>query len=188
MPKEEKECCTILLHKGGERKSVGQWRPITIGTILMRLYAKCWDERLRRNVSTHVRQKALVPIDGCFENVKILQEIIKKRKRGRKELNLVFLDLAKAFDTILHKSIEKALLRKGVPEEVRKMVSDLYDGATASISTPVGETRKIQINSGVKQGCPLSPLLFNIVMNEMIERIEEMNCGIEVNGKKASVM
>ena len=95
MPIEEKGCRTILMHKGRDIKSVGQWRPITIGTILMRLYAKCWDERLRKKVSLNVRRKAFVPIVGCYKNVKTLQEIIKMRKKGRKELNLVFLDLAR---------------------------------------------------------------------------------------------
>ena len=48
LPLEEKECRTILIHKGGDKKDVGQWRPITIGTILITLYAKCWDVRRYR--------------------------------------------------------------------------------------------------------------------------------------------
>ena len=45
----------------------------------------------------------------------------------------------------------------------------------ATIATGVGSkfTRKITINARVKQGCPLSPLLFNIVTEELLERIEQ---------------
>ena len=44
----------------------------------MRLYAKVWDKRLRANVKLDDRQKDFVPVDGCFKNVKILQNIIKQ--------------------------------------------------------------------------------------------------------------
>lgn len=57
-------------------------------------------------------------MDGCFQNVKILQQIIKQQRKCRKEYNIVFLYLAKAFDTVSHKSIAKRLRRKGIPAEV----------------------------------------------------------------------
>ena len=170
VPVIEKSCRTILLPKSGDRTNVGNWRPITIGNLLIRLYAKIWDKRLRKKITINERQKAFVPMDGCFENVKILQTVMKQSKKQKRELNIVFLDLAKAFDTVLHTSISKALERKGVPKEVCDMVLDLYEGALTEIRTPVGKTRKIDINAGVKQGCPLSPLLFNLVMDELVER------------------
>ena len=77
VPDEEKKCRTIMLHKGGERKDVGNWRPVTIGNVLIRLYAKIWDKRLRKHIILDDRQKAFVPVDGCYENVKILKRIMK---------------------------------------------------------------------------------------------------------------
>ena len=65
----------------------------------MWLYAKLWDKRLMQNITLDERQKGFVLVDGCFENVKILQQVIKEQRRKRKEYNVVFLDLAKAFDT-----------------------------------------------------------------------------------------
>ena len=129
----------------------------------MRLYAKVWDKRLRANIKLGDRQKDFVPVDGCFENVKILQNIIKQQRRKRKEYNIVFLDLAKAFDLVSHQSIRKGLIRKGIPPTVIEGIMNMYKRSTTKISVGSQTTRTININSGVKQGCPLSPLLFNLI-------------------------
>ena len=127
----------------------------------MRLYAKVWDKSLRANIKLGDRQKDFVPV--CFENVKILQNIIKQQRRKRKEYNIVFLDLAKAFDLVSHQSIRKGFIRKGIPPTVIEGIMNMYKRSTTKISVGSQTTRTININSGVKQGCPLSPLLFNLI-------------------------
>ena len=180
IPVEEKECRTTLIHKAGDRTSMDNWRPITIGNILLRMYAKVWDARLRKNIELDQRQKAFIPADGCYENVKILKTVMKRAKKARQELNLVFLDMAKAFDTVQHESIVKALQRKCVPGDVIDLIRDMYSNSTTVISTPECKTRKIEINAGVKQGCPLSPLLFNLLMDELLCEIRATNLGVKV--------
>ena len=98
------------------------------------------------------------------------QEMIKQQKR-RKEYNLVFIDLAKAFNTIPHKSIDKGLWRKGIPEQVRETLMEKYSGVTTRISIGEKVTRQIKIRAGVKQGYPLSPLLFNLIIDELLEKL-----------------
>ena len=177
-PKAAKICRTILIYKAGERTEVGNWRPITIGPLMLRIYAKLWDVRLRSNTKINERQKAFLPVDGCFENVKILQHVIKTSRKARKELNIVLLDLAKAFDTVNHQSVVKALRRQRVPETVIDVIKDLYADSSTTISTSKGKTQPINILSGVKQGCPLSPLLFNLVMDSLVEKLQQSGLGV----------
>ena len=95
LPEKSEECrTTLLLKKDKELEKVGNWRPITVGNLLMRVYAKLWDKRLRQHVTLDERQKGFVPVNGCYENVKILQEIVKQQRKRRREYNLVFIDLA----------------------------------------------------------------------------------------------
>ena len=181
IPKESEECRTTLLpKKEKDLDQVGNWRPITVGNLFMRLYGKLWDKRLRDNIELDEREKGFVPVDGCFENVKILQQVIKQQRKKRKEYNLVFIDLAKAFDTVSHKSIEKGLQRKGVPEEVIETIMGMYTHATTVITVGGKSTKQIKINAGVKQGCPLSPLLFNLIIDELLEKLRRLNIGIKV--------
>ena len=188
VPRELKECWSLLLHKSDDREVVDNYRPLTIGSILIRLFAKIWDKRLRVYVDINPRQKAFVPLDGCFENVNILKYAIKQQRKTKRELNVVLLDLAKAFDTVTHMTIIKALRRQKVPEEVVSVVMDLYSEAFTTFKTKEGSTGRIDLLAGVKQGCPLSPLLFNIVMNELIEEIQAANLGMTVAEELVGVM
>ena len=154
----------------------------------MRLYAKLWDKRLRLNIELDDRQKGFVPVDGCFENVKIFQETIKQQRRKRKEYNLAFIDLAKAFNTVSHKSIEKGLKRKGVPVQVIETILSMYEHSTTNITVGGKTTRAIKINAGVKQGCPLSPLLFNLIINELIVKLKKLDVGITLGKQKVCVL
>lgn len=117
-----------------------------------------WDKRLRANVRLDDRQKGFVPVDGCFKNVKTLQNIIKQQRKRKCEYNIVFLDLAKAFDLVLHWSIRNRLKRKGILTTVIEGIVDMYNGSTTKISVGGRTTRRkarmstlsiiIQVNNG----------------------------------------
>lgn len=125
-------------------------------------------------------------MDGCFENVKTLQQVIKQQRKRHKEIHIVFLDLAKAFDAMSH--IRKGLMKKGVPVQVIETIEEMYTNACAEISVGRKTTRKTAINSGVNQGCPLSPFLFNLVLDELIEKLKSKNIGVRINGSLLNVM
>ena len=185
---DELKCRTILIHKKGDKSNVDNWRPITIGNILLRLYAKCWDSRLRENITLNARQKAFTPVDGCFENVKILQKVMKKSKKKKSELNIVSLDLAKAFDTVQHDSIRNALFSHGIPENVQQVIYSMYKDATTVVTVPEGTTRGIHLKNGVKQGCPISPLIFNLILDDLIKKLDSSGMGIRIEDAIISCM
>ena len=87
----------------------------------------------------------------------------------------------------MHDSIRKALIRKGVPQKVVEG-NDMYRGATTVIGVRGKFTRRITINSGVKQGFHLSPFLFNVIMDELLERIEQKKFGAKIGNICVSVM
>ena len=58
IPEKSEECRTTLLPKKDEElEEVGNWRPITVGNLFMRIYAKLWDKRLQSNIKLDERQK-----------------------------------------------------------------------------------------------------------------------------------
>ena len=144
--------------------------------------------RLRTLVTIHPRQKAFIPVDGCFDNINILSTAIKSSWEKRKEANIVLLDLAKAFDTVPHSSIKRAMRRQGVHQCMISVLEDLYEDATTTIKSGQEETPKIQINSGVKQGCPLSPTLFHSIMDELLNIISDLNTGISIGSVRVPIM
>ncbi|NWV86694.1 PO21 protein, partial [Dasyornis broadbenti] len=81
----------------------------------------------------------------------------------------------KAFDTVSHEHILHGLKEREVDPHVIGLVSDMYENIYTSIATKKTQTDNIQIRVGVKQGDPMSPLLFNLAMDPLLCKLEE--CG-----------
>ncbi|GCC20978.1 hypothetical protein chiPu_0019501 [Chiloscyllium punctatum] len=103
IPDEMKLSRTVLIPKVNneeELKDINNWRPITIGPIMLRLFTKIMAGRVNKVINLNKKQKGFVTgVQGCEENIKILENIFKGSKKKRKDLAVVFVDLTKAFDT-----------------------------------------------------------------------------------------
>ena len=78
----------------------------------------------------------------------------------------------------------RTLLSFGIPKYLVECLKDLYQNQTAEVETAVGRTGPLSVQRGVRQGCPLSPMLFNLY-SELIMRhaLEKWEDGIEIGGK-----
>lgn len=90
-------------------------------------------------------------------------------RQERRQRCVTFLDLAKAQD-----GVNTGLRRFGSPEHY---FDDRYTGASTVFQTDTGKTGEIPMTQGVKQGDPLSPLLFNIAMDPLLDVIDRQNNG-----------
>lgn len=164
---------TILIPKKATPQSINDFRPLTIGSHISRLFTRALAARLTKHLPLHERQKAFRPVDGCGENLALIEGIIADARKRSKPLYIAFVDVAKAFDTVSHHSIGRALRRLRCPKPFVSLVENLYRNSTTRINVDGADTEVIQITNGVKQGCPLSPLLFNSVTDELLHLISE---------------
>ena len=84
-----------------------------------------------------------------------------KQESFRKHLFL-FIDYAKAFDCVDHNKLWKILKKMGIPDHLICPLRNLYAVLEATVRTGHGTTDWFQIGTGVRQGCILSPCLFNL--------------------------
>ncbi|NWJ08401.1 PO21 protein, partial [Crypturellus undulatus] len=82
--------------------------------------------RFRRACPINNRQRGFIAAPGCSENLKLLQSLIKSAKRDKRTLGVVFIDLAKAFDSVSHQHIFHVLGQKGVDSHIINIIKDLY--------------------------------------------------------------
>ena len=97
-----------------------------------------------------------------------------KKQEFQKNIYFCFIDYAKAFDCADHNKLWKILKEMGIPDHLTCLLRTLYAGQEATVRTGHGSTDWFQIRKGARQGCLLSPCLFNIY-GEYIMR----NAGLE---------
>ena len=85
-----------------------------------------------------------------------------KQKSSRKNIYFCFTDYAKAFDCMDHNKLWKILRDMGIPDHLTCLLRILYPGREATVRIGHGKPDWFQIRKGVRQGCILSPCLFNL--------------------------
>lgn len=85
--------------------------------------------------------------------------------------NVLSLDVRKAFDSVAHDAVIRALCRFRIHESFVNYVLDTLTGDKTTIKVRPSNTRLINIKRGVKQGHPLSPILFNMVLDELLHKL-----------------
>ena len=88
--------------------------------------------------------------------------IINKAREFQKNIYFCFVDYTKAFDCVDHNKVWKILKEMGIPEHLTCLLRNLYAGQEATVRTGHETTDWFQIGKGVRQGCILSPCLFNL--------------------------
>ena len=86
---------------------------------------------------------------------------LKKQESSRKNIYFLFIDYAKVFDSVDHNKLWKILKEMGIPDHLVCLLRKLHAGQEATVRTGHGTTDVFQIVKGVRQGCILSPCLFN---------------------------
>lgn len=165
---------------------IGNWRPLTISSVICRAFSGILTRRLTEVCELHPRQRGFIASPGCAENLAVLNGLIRTSKRKLLPLAVVFIDFAKAFDSVSHRHIEEVLVRMGVDEHLRGLIRDSYRNCSTIIKTGKTVTPPVRINVGVKQGDPLSPLLFNLALDPLLRALDVEGCGFMIGGRKVT--
>ena len=106
-------------------------------------------------------------VDNLFTLMSMGQKYLSK-KGGR--FYCLFVDFSKAFDNIDHVELMNCLIRKGVHGKYLKLLIKMYGNLCCCVKLGNGKcTDNFKCNIGTRQGCKLSPILFNLFINELIE-------------------
>ena len=108
-----------------------------------------------------------------------------KKQEFQKNIYFCLIDYAKAFDCVDHNKLWKILKEMGIPDHLICLLRNLYAGQEATVRMGHGTTDWFQVGKGVRQGCKLSPCIFNLYA-EYIRRnavLDEAQAGIKIAGR-----
>jgi hypothetical protein len=107
----------------------------------------------------------------------------------KKQLHIMYIDIAGAYNSVPLERLYETLVAYGFLEKLVNLIRNMYTDNTVSIFTDYGITDPISVMQGVQQGDPLSPLLFNIFINPIIERLHQSGSGYQMeNGDRMGVV
>ena len=141
----------------------------------IKVVERVFEKRLRKMVEIREEQYRFVAGKGTTDVIFILRHLKEKYLKNDKELYLVFVDLEKAFDSVLRVLIENSLRRKGVVECYVKAVMKMYKEVLSQMKVEGEDSREFVVRVGIHQGSVLSPFIFAVVMDVVKE---EYGCSL----------
>lgn len=184
---------TKLLDKNkANSNEINNWRPICLQNTISKLLSKWFANKIysinnilkTKNKEIYSEeQKGFKPSEyGCEDHNFIIRSIYDDMKRNTatetSELTTLMIDFSDAFTNVKHSLIHKMLNIFKIPEVMKNMIIQSYKKAYTKIKINKEEyTKNIYINKGVRQGDPLSPLLFNMCLEPLIRLIKQSKIG-----------
>ena len=119
---------------------------------------------------------------GTRDQIANIRWIMEKAREFQKNIYFCFIVYAKAFDCVDHNQLWTILKEMGIPDHLTCLLRNLYAGQEATVRTGHGTTDGFQIGKGVRQGCILSPGLFNFYAEYIMRNagLEEPQAGIKI--------
>ena len=119
---------------------------------------------------------------GTRDQIASICWIMEKAREFHKNIYFCFIDYAKAFDCVDHNKLWKILKEMGIPDHLTCLLRNLYADQEATVKTGYRTTDLFQIGKGVRQGCILSPCLFNFYAEYIMRNagLEDAQAGIKI--------
>ena len=162
--------------KADEVGDINNIRPIAISSTFLKLIESAILTRLINEINEKkiLCNKQIGFIRGCGTELNLLKlrQKVFEIKKGKDFFAkyLVFIDLKNAYDKVIHKRLFNKLIEQGISEDIIGSIKLLYSKAKLKISN---DNLCINVNNGVLQGSLISPMLFNLYINDLIKELNQ---------------
>ena len=163
------------IYKKGDSKECSNYRGITLGSTVGKLYGRILESRLRKKVEHTLEesQSGFRKKRGTVDQIFIVRQLCEKAAKVGRQIHACFVDMEKAFDSIRRKDVWNILKRKGVEQQLIEGIKSLYENTVNYVRVRNEASKTFTSKIGLRQGCILSPLLFNLVLDDVVKKCKE---------------
>ncbi|TWW81730.1 R2DM Retrovirus-related Pol polyprotein from type II retrotransposable element [Takifugu flavidus] len=167
----------VPLFKKGDRRVCSNYRGITLLSLPGKVYSGVLERRVRRIVEPRIQEEqcGFRPGRGTVDQLYTLSRVFEGAWEFAQPVHMCFVDLEKAFDRVPRGVLWGVLREYGVSGPLIRAVRSLYDWCQSLVRIAGSKSNSFPVRVGLRQGCPLSPILFIIFM----DRISRCSHGVE---------
>ena len=182
---------TLLEKPGKDRQQIKNWRPISLLNHDFKILTKALSLRIRKVLPDIIHHNQSGYVDGRYigDSIRLVQDVMEIATIRNLPGMLLFIDFQKAFDTIEFDFILKAFEKFNFGRNIINWIQILYKNATSCVINNGISSCFFDVNRGVRQGDPLSPYIFILVIELLAHRIrscEDIH-GIKISNKEIKI-
>ena len=160
------------LFKAGDRTDCVNYRPITLLPTIGKLFTSIIARRLECHIPLHDHQSAFRRGRGTMDPMFVFASTILQRKQDARLTHAFLLDLKKAYDKVWHAGLFYKLHHKGVKAKTWRLIWDMYAKSESVAALDGQHSDPFQLLQGVAQGDPMSCVLFNVMIDDLIATLQ----------------
>ncbi len=161
------------IHKKGDKHVTDNYRAIAVSSNICKLFCHVLYERPRKFLADNnvipENQIAFQKRSRISEYIPVLKTLIDKyiHKATKSYMFVCFVDFKAAFDSVWRNALMMKLMKHGIQGQLMNIIENMYSSVIFVIKCKGGITKKFTSSVGVKQGCVLSPILFNYCISDL---------------------
>ena len=160
---------------------IADTRPLSVSNTYNRIIAAVIKEAIQPSILSYISkdQTGFTPGSSIEENIELFNELFYAALDNKEEYSVLLFDIEKAFDSVSHKTLHTLLQHVGLPDHYCNAIKGLFHEVTVTTNFQGATNVDINVGRGIKQGCPLSPLLFIAVM-DILHHLLQKHAGVTV--------
>lgn len=182
LPLSCRRAVITLLPKKGNLQDISNWRPVSLLCSEYKILSKSLAMRLKKVISqvVHSDQSYCIPGRSIFDNIALVRDLLTVAKSLGLNAGLISLDQQKAFDRVEHQFLWSTFECFGFSPGFISMVKTIYCDIESVLKVNGGLSSPFKVKRGIRQGCPMSGMLYSIAIEPLLHMLRSNLRGFSV--------